>query len=91
MKRTIESLGIKGFTYNPDIVSHTHSAFYDKDEDNSIEILENYNNHDWLTIIYCYRCEPIRVINFFMHVDSCYWKEQLEYTIMAYMPSELKD
>ena len=40
MKRTIECLDIKGFTYNPDIVSHTFSAFYDKDEDNSIEILE---------------------------------------------------
>lgn len=91
MKRTIESLDIKGFTYNPNVTSHTFSAFYDKDEDNGIEILENYNNRDWLTIIYRYRCETVRVINFLMQGDSCFWKEQLEHTIMEYMPSELKD
>lgn len=91
MHRTIECLDIKGFTYNPNITSHTFSASYDKDEDNGIEILENYNNRKWLTIIYRYRCETVRVINFLMQGDSCFWKEQLEHIIMEYMPSELKD
>ena len=89
MKRTIECLNIKGFEYNPNIDSHVCSATYDKDDDTSIEIIPSWNNSDWLTIVYRYRCETIRVTNFLTQGDSSFWGEHLEHFIMEYMPSEM--
>ena len=90
MNRTIECLKIKGYKYNPDIGSETHSAFYDKDDDTHIEVLENYKPRDLITIIYCYKGINLRVVGFFMQGDSCWWEEHLEKFIEYNMPEEMK-
>ena len=90
MGRTIENLKIKGYKYNDHIRSETHSVFYDKDDNNHIEILESEHPRDWLTIIYCHDGQNLKVINFFMQGDSCWWKEHLEKYIEYYMPQEMQ-